>query len=150
MRRGRKTIPGQLSLLPDVAFCRTCGRQLVGAVSVERCYGPSCWKKKRAVDSGSRHLGCDQKEVQRVRGTTAERVRIESPSVSRVRMQRVQSRREEIQTAVLSILTWLASYGIEARAPETAGINRDHLGASAPCGLAGRGDLGEGADTRPG
>lgn len=55
MRRSRrKTVPGQLSLLPDVAFCRTCGRKLEGELSVKRCYGRACWKKRERLKQRKR------------------------------------------------------------------------------------------------
>lgn len=41
----KRSLPGQLSLLPEIAFCKSCGRKLVDEVSVKRCRGPNCWAK---------------------------------------------------------------------------------------------------------
>ncbi len=54
-----KPLERQKSLLgePDVTYCRGCRRRLRSGKSIERRYGPTCWKKSHSEPKG--HNGAD-------------------------------------------------------------------------------------------
>lgn len=59
-----KPLEGQRSLfpgVPDVRYCRACGLRLHSHRSIERGYGPTCWRRRPLeTDEQGRHHGDEE------------------------------------------------------------------------------------------